>query len=348
MVRSSAGHIGSRTGPGGRAAPGGRGGRGFSLVEIMFSLLVIFLLMGMIIVGVRHVWKKAKETGERAAVVALKQGADKFKEQFGILVPLVWDNIPGLNYRVRFPQGPVSPTGTNVAKSPVVYLVSENAAQQAREDSFLRNQPRLANGPDLRFSVYSLPYYLIGALGKDVDGVDGPGFLEVNRDGSFKVPEWMWSGNAGTRPQKLPRKFDSFFDARGGSRTVRYIDPTQWRVELQDGEGEPYRYYRWIRGNNSIAGQPDSIVTLDDLNVPFVVGDPAENPKLRDADYAIVSAGPNDLYGDEDKYPTTSPWYMSLTDMAVKLGIGGSPSDAGFDVKVHEAARQDNVVEVGK
>jgi len=78
----------------------------FTLIELLVAILVIFLLIGLLIVGMRHAIAFAKGTGDGAAVHALRQGASQFEQQFNFSVPLVKDGIPGI-----FPPPPDAPGG---------------------------------------------------------------------------------------------------------------------------------------------------------------------------------------------------------------------------------------------
>src|SRR5204863_1758069 len=164
---------------------------------------------------------------------------------------------------------------------------------------FMRTQP-IASQPDLRFSVYSLPYYMLGVLdmkrdtadpnSMPVDGFAGPGFRTVKGDGTF---------NTGGRV------FQPFFDVSRGSASVYAVDGTLGKVELRDRNGVAFRYYRWERGRAQASqqGPAGTVVDLADLNVPMFLGDPAQNEQLKKARWAIVGAGPNGLFGNEEQLP---------------------------------------------
>jgi hypothetical protein len=205
----------------------------------------------------------------------------------------------------------------------------------------------------MRFSLYSLPYYLVGACEvprytspptgvqqTTVDGVPGPGMLTPMRDGQF---------------ERSGRRFEPFFDVSRNTRAVVTTVSTEGRVELRDSNGVAFRYYRWEHGKdtanaNGTSGPVGSIVGLEDLNVPRILGDPTENPALKDAKYAILAAGPNGLYGNEHQiaqaYPD-HPQALTLDQMAAKLGMA-TPTNATELGRLLERAMEDNVMEVGK
>jgi hypothetical protein len=113
------------------------------------------------------------------------------------------------------------------------------------------------------------------------------------------------------------------------------------RVQLQDVHGVAYRFYHWEHGQ-AAGGQIGQVLSAADLNVPAIVGDPTEDASLRDAQDAIVAAGPNGVFGDEMGLPLWHPQYMDAATMASRLNI----SDSSNPAKLIEAAMSDNIVEV--
>lgn len=308
----------TRTAPSRRAGPvrGSRARAGFTLVEVLFALLIIFLLMGLLLVGFRAATRASRASADRQSVSALKIAVDRFKQEFGHLPALVKDDA--------MDGGPLDVTG----KRPVVY-----SPGVAADLMFLRDDPPTPpTDRDTRYSVYTLPYYVLGVLGEAYDGVDGAGFLEPKRDGSFTKRQ--------TGTGRTGRVFEPFFDSSRNSRGVFTEDVETGRIELRDRNGTPYRYYRWVRDAGSpVAGDPLN----DYLNVPEILGDPAmdEFRHLRDAEYAVVGAGPNGLIGDEHLPPVV---IMTLADMRTELGLSSGVADA----EVLRIAREDNIVEVGR
>jgi len=308
----------------------GRARRGFTLVELLFTIAIIFLIMGLLLGGIRHVMRHVKGTAELAMVNSVKQGVTQFTHTFGFLPPLVNDGVTGFS---NPNPGPLT-TGPGPIK-PVVYVVS-NAADL----TFLRfattgtGQSPASGTLDGRFSLYSLPYYVMGAL--DIDGVPGPGFRAVKRDGSFE--------SAG-------RTFLPFYDPKGNANAVVDVSAgsSPGRIELRDSRGVALRYYRWKQGR--LYGANYEVRTTADMNIPWMLGDAAANPDLKNADYAIVAAGPNGLFGDEFRLPgstgtpppATHPQYMSRADFIIKLGAKDSLSDADLIAM----AMADNIVVVG-
>jgi prepilin-type N-terminal cleavage/methylation domain-containing protein len=145
------------------------------------------------------------------------------------------------------------------------------------------------------------------------------------------------------------------------ARTARRFSPA-----LSDRYGRAYRYYRWESGRRaSLAANPSErgvIATPADLNIPAVLADSvlvakqaglvgldandpsqpelvdvtAGNAKLRGATWAIVGAGPNGLFGNEE-----------ISEIADAFGESSAGMSALEQARLRERARADNIVEVG-
>lgn len=276
--------------------------RAFTLIELLVSILVIFLLMALIIGGIRMAGKFARSTADAATVQALGQGLKQFKQQFGFAPPLVKDG-----YATGFTQGPLNTGGTQV----LVYSVSVPA-----ELAFLRPPTPIAFGAvDARFSLYSIPYYILGAL--DLDGLPGPGMRTPKRDGQF---------------EKSGQTFSPFFDVSKNARAMFETQAGTGRIELRDNRGVAFRYYRW---------RPlETVNRIEDLNIPWILGNPNDNPQLKSAECAIVGAGADGVFGDEDRLLTLGhPQGLTTAQMLERLGRPGPFTDAD-----RLAAMADNII----
>ncbi len=222
--------------------------RAFTLLEVAIVVVIIATIASLAFVALAKVIKSSRDAAQRQTIMSLKQGVDHFKQQFEFLPPLVNDNGRG---------GPVDPLTFN----PII-----------RDAAFLRYEPG-TNPADPRYSVYSLPYYLMGVLDVKFDGVAGPGFTRPDPDGSF---------------HRRGKTYEPFFDTSGDpERLVR--DPSDInRVTLVDRWKNPIRYYRWMpRFVPGGANQGQ----VQNYNVPAELRDPAGSAQQRDAEFAIVSAG---------------------------------------------------------
>ena len=281
---------------------------GFTIVELGVSILVIAILIGLLLVGLNRLSSTAQSGAERANLISMKVAVESFKTDFGFLPPLVKD---GLQYPTGAIVGPGSMATPPVNESDGT--INTYDATISEDVDFLRGN---SGGEEFeRFSIYSLPYYLVGALGEAYDGRDGPGFRELRRDGTFRT-----TGG---------RLFEPKFEVTQGSDGFVEVDVEAGRFELRDRNGVAYRYYRWIP-DESISSQ----TVTEFRSVPSLIGDPAENVELRDAEYAIMAAGPNRVFGERE----------TETEQQIRAELG---STADID-ELERVGREDNVVEVGR
>lgn len=276
-----------------------------TLFELVFALWVLGVLIGLVVIGVRTSNNYFRRAADQQAVLSLKAAVERFKDAHGFLPPLVRDDA--------FLGGP--PLTTATATTLAVYDPAVAADVQ-----FLRTSPSSPQYPgqnELRSSVYSLALYIVGPLDAAIDGRDGPGMLEPAQDGSFR----LFGGQS----------YEPLLEGSRGIKGVVAVDTAEGRFEIQDARGVALRYYRWERGQPT-GPQTGQVVNPQDVNVPELVGDPAQDPLLRSADYAIVAAGPNGVFGDEP----------DLQAVAAAVGLPSIDED-----RVRAKARADNIVEVG-
>lgn len=301
------------------AITGGNGRGGFTLVEVLFSILVIFLLMGLLLAGFHYAMKSAHKVMGRQTASAVKMAVNQFQDQFHFTPPLVKDMGEPPNF------SPLPPLIGTPPTIPRVYALSTPA-----DLSYLRGTSvTMVPDRDLRFSVYSLAYYIMGVLDKDADGVAGPGFTEPTRDGGFT--------------RKGPA-YGPYFDVGRNERAVYAIDAAAGRIELRDDNGVALRYYRWE--HLAEKGATPSTPINDYLHVPLIVGDPEADPDLRSAKWAIVAAGRDGVFGDEHLLPTGHPQQMTKADLIARLNIDPSTNPTNADIRA--VAMKDNAVEVGR
>lgn len=318
-----------------------RGRPGFTLVEVLFSVAVLALLIGLLIVGLQVATRVSRKAVEQQAVASMMIGCEQFKNDFGFAVPLIEDNTGPWSFTSG--QDPrVGPLFSVAGVSePVAYLsTTDMATRFPREDRFLRGREPDSEGSvlerDDRFSTHSLAYYLLGALGVDpagpgnppVDGVKGAGFMTPNRDGTFRK-----TGG---------KKYEPLFDTTKGTQGLVEVDAATGRFELRDRRGIAYRYYSWRHGRQYNPGQKPEIREPADLNIPRILGDPADDPQLRSAEYAIVAAGANRVFGDfwTDVNDGTETMQQIKDGMGVSQGMS--------DDRAVRMGREDNIVQVGR
>ncbi|MBU6414068.1 MAG: type II secretion system GspH family protein [Planctomycetes bacterium] len=324
---------------------------GFTIVELLMSIIVIGTLMALLIVGLRAATRFARTSAERQNVIALREAVTQFRQEFGFVPPLVRDqsiDAPPLRARIEEKLG----TGSNASRSFYSYAVydfAETANGTEWRKFFQREAPpappagfgSMAMYYDKRYSECSLPYYLIGPVEVDlttnmtgavvpIDGVTGPGFLKPVRDGTFVVPVEALSDRGSGR---LGQKYEPFFRPNNSSIKL-YQNPGPTKedradLSLRDRNDVPIRYYRWTKSDTRIDRAPIN----DWLRIPVLVGDPEKSPNLRDATFAIIAAGPDGAFGDEP-----------IAELLQKLGVAPDTRETIARMK----AMEDNIVEVGK
>ncbi len=322
----------------------------FTLIELLVVVLVIVILAGILIVAFAGVRRSAQEVATQQTVSGLATAVQAFKNDFGFAPPLVKDNN-----RDKYPGHPTGgpfarPSPIDIAAgrvAPEAFRFS-TAADNAADRDYLRrlgvSGAAWRTEPDHRFSEYSLAYYLVGALPASVDGVDGPGFNAVRRNGTF---------------ERSGQRYAPYYDVADRPDAVGlYVSPSlniqvsenQGRYELRDANGVAFRYYRWLPGDPA-AGTETRIASSNDLRVPFVVAGRSfelrgadvsyTDPRVRDAEWAIVAAGPSGTFGD-----------LGTEGAARIIERSGVNADASNQDQVLgravPAAQRDNVVEVGR
>lgn len=384
--------------------------RGFTLLEVLVSVAVIFLLVGLLLTTFRYVSRAANETQARTTLQSIRMAISQFESDFSFAPPLVRDGYEARNSGPdrRWPE---FTTSANVIEldNGTAYKVmvwepedDDDHLRFLRARGALYTPPADANNPfvDYRFSTRTLAYFLVGGLevphdvappaagvpAIPIDGVKGPGFYRPEDDGGFEIPPSVFRGS--TRGYK-GRRFASFIDPSRAGGVQLVTDPNSPRtanvaqgVELQDNRfgkvlrmgrqspepsgptevsGRPIRYYRWEPGRIPQANRADgySNPTIDlsgttnkyaDLNIPRMIGeDPTapyvagyvipknrdieQNSAIRSARWAIVHAGKDGYFGDEDI-------------LTLRANAGFS---AGLDdVQLRRKVMEDNIVEVGQ
>lgn len=310
-----------------------RGSPGFTIVELLTSIFVIGLILSILIVGLRFFFAAGQATKQRAAVTQMKQAVSEFQTKFGILPPLVRDQyVPASGAR-----------STNTVSGQNVIAVWSATDLQGIPAVVVNNEYW-----DPRFSVRTLPYYLMGALDLPllasgpatyvVDGVAGPGSYRPNDDGTFRIPAEILQAAAASDPN--PRKLTaevytpSIDPGSADPKLVSGADPVYdpaldtsdlVKLQLKDSKGVVYRFYRWEKLPPTTAG-------VLNQNIPRLVGD-ANDPAVRGAKYALVGAGPNGVFGDENITTIRSALGRPLTYP---------------EVTARKEAAADNIVEVGQ
>jgi prepilin-type N-terminal cleavage/methylation domain-containing protein len=295
--------------------------RAFTLIELMVVMGVIALLASIVLLALSKIRKTGDITAERAMVVALKNGILKFQSDFGMPVPLVVDTPGG-----TFANAPVELVGTEgrIIVWPTLDLYDPTTVLNGSA----------APADYRRYSQYSLPYYVAGSCDEIFDGVDGLGFTAPSpkHDGTFSKRGRKYEPIVDPTLQKTksgqirlsPRNPATGVTPANQLSRATHVIMDRWSDGTQ-ANTQPIRYYRWLpdywpQSNAALAGQ------VHYWNVPIAVGgdlDPLNPPssiELKSAEWAVVSAGPDRLFGDE----------------------------AGLTAAGRIEAAKDNIVEVGR
>lgn len=335
--------------------------RGFTLIEMVVSVLVIGVLMALVITGAVSVTRLAKDTVNAQAVRSIGAAISQFRTECGIAPPLVKDAQPSGNTTVVV-RGVPPKTFVNVfdLSDPAgadVLVLRTKATGRTADNPF---------GTDTRYSEQSLAIYLLGAMNAldldnqlPLDGVIGNGLYKALPNGRFEVPDAVirYASDPANSPNRGPGKvLGPYLEASTGK--VVYEDSAdEHSVELVDAKGVPFRYYRWVQGVPDPAKPGTFIVrTTADMNIPPLVGidtsagdyllmwkwykvpperDVSKNPAIKSATWAVIGAGRNGAFGDE----------TDLVELGRKLGRQVTAANVR-EARVEAAA--DNIVEVGQ
>ncbi len=386
-----------------RAAPRRR--RAFTLIELLISITLIVILVGFLATALGRTTRSARRTASQRSAQSLAEAVIQFREQFGFLPPLVHDGelvSNGMNqFQIDSPDagyidGPVREVvGANYDYATIV---AWNRGSGPDAFNFLRRRSGNASDAvelpsggawdldsawdDRRYSRYALAYYLAGALPRNVDGVQGEGFVRPQPDGSF-VGIGYPVGSTRDRYQSLVDTDRSGISLRYGyarafdilEHGVAMYDPdsppsvediynlyggpdqSDALIALVDNFGTAYRYYRWEQGRYNAANRLVVETTLD-MNIPPILLDPealielenedrALNDELIDltaSDIALREAGFAIVGAGPDKLFGTEPIEL-LVDRLGERDPNGDPAEVA---RIRKRAMDDNVVALGK
>lgn len=250
--------------------------RAFTLMEVLVSVGVIFLLVSLLLTTFKFVSKSANEVQARTTLQSIRMAISQFESDFGFPPPLVRDGFlaspEGGGSTVPDRPWPEFTTGApGVEEDPGDSTARRMRVWDPEGDQdhlkFLRARaphplPASATNPfaDHRFSNRTIAYYLVGALEVKhntgtpgntfpIDGVKGSGFYRPEPDGGFEIPPRLFRGSS--RGYK-GRRFASFLDPGKAGGVQLVTDPNSPRtggdaecVELLDNRsGKVLRFSR--------------------------------------------------------------------------------------------------------
>jgi prepilin-type N-terminal cleavage/methylation domain-containing protein len=311
---------------------------GFTLVELATAIVIIVVLLGLTGLAVSRGLLTARAAAERQTLTGLNAAITQFKADFGFLPPLIADERFSQPGPCRLESGSFIPWSVQSGVG---------AAPGADPDALARVVSAASWDTDQkRYSVYSLAYYLTGALDapratdpRDViDGATGPKIRTPSPEGVFarsgKTHDALFDvTQTGRNRLAYVRSTPTGADQEYGVTPQASTDEERRRPTLVDRWGQPIRYYRW-KPTFAITG--DRRGEVSEYNVPRALGDPwvASGAALRGAEYALLITGP-DRRTDE-RWPFMNPSPQP-----------GSPSAPPSDPDA-EASTKDDIVEFGR
>ncbi len=289
--------------------------RAFTLIELSIVLIIIALLAGILVTGLSRAIRSSREAAEQQLLRSLSFACGQFKSQFNVYPPLVQDAAPG----------PID-TGDD---DPIV-----------RGPAFLED-PTNAGGGE-RYSELSLSYYLLGACGKDIDGIEGFGYTKP-----LPIEEHS-AGEYHAAFSRRGQRYEPMVDlTKGRNRVIRSGTSAEqeFNVRILDRWSNPIRYYRWQKTYFASGAQKGAV---EFFRIPPGAFPPAVWKEIiKDPSQYLPMTSAANRQRAETLAATLAPQLRNTEYAIVSAGPDGQIVDAPTDVA--EAARNlDNLVEAGQ
>lgn len=234
--------------------------RGFTLIEVVIVSVILVILAALVLVAMSQGVRFARKSADQGFLRSISLSVDAFKEQFGFLPPMVNDAA-----------GPLVNDTAYGTRRPLILGQDATGVWPTTDPALLYGSNGRTAIP--RYSNYSLSYYLLGSLGRAVDGVDGVGFTKPDRNGHFARNDQRYAPllDLANLPERLRASTNGETDI------------------LVDRYAQPVRYYRWEALYQTATDPQPGRVKFS--NAPAFLGDPRTEPRLRQSGYALVAVG---------------------------------------------------------
>lgn len=324
---------------------------GFTLVELLVTIAIIAILLGIAIVGLFSAQSFARRAAGQAQLQSIAQALDAFQGDIGWYPPLVSHLDPSTD-AIETPESlaAAAPKASRRARLADAY-------REARFMSEWTIGAFLVGEGDLNGDRDADPDDLNLDDGKQGNGIRNPGESRAWKapDGSHKPQtsglEYGPYLDTGMATKFLRRVQVEYSDSR--KRIVESDDSRQYLYRIVDAFEVPVRYYQgWPTRDSSddpsLAQLPVELRTEAGVEKQIDTGRAAIEPErnLMTAPYALLSAGDRaDRYQDIDGNPvqpfgdvvyseTLSPNYLQADGNGVYQDQSGTPEDlAALDLE---------------
>jgi|GEM_PF-1685241 len=312
----------------------------FTLIEILVVIGIMALLFGILGVMYSRVLGGARRAATSNQMRSMSSAIEQFKNDFGYYPPVLSDDPTAM-------AGPERLKIVNDDRGPM----GVRNRQEARDELEAARYS----------SVFTMSVYLtgvgditganVGASGEDTDtettrddGVIGPGFRDPGGDHA-------WGGAFDQNLHAAPvtgRTYGPYLDLGSGKHTRLILDPNKGKDPVEaaglylfvDRWSTPIRYYRsWPTRDEMDATKPSveripiELFTGDAVETGTFI-DPQASQTLLQAPYALVSAGSDRLFFDNQKTlpPDLTRWGLPLGGPFTDMTTAGFSNSVELDM----------------
>lgn len=337
-----------------------RDDRGFTVVELMVSMAIIIVLLGLILVALNLATQRGRRANTQFLMGAITQGLDSFRNDHGYLPPVLDSNRGVTNFSFNG-GGSLRTPNPNGDAAEYMEEMQEWFSMTALPDCLL------GYGPDTQDGYGNVDLGDVPFLGMRSPGQDGMWNALINPISG--QPAGTLQGRNPPTQGRVYQAYLSLNDDRliakmnpSDDRDLRFpgdadYDSLDWPVVFVEHFGRPLRYYRQPHpiltpGHPYRPRQWTSDIVLGTLADVFVLR-PFQEPE----NTQTIRAWADDSQGDQSNGYGTAPMALRTASFAI-LSEGpdkainprlryDDPNDAGNTLGT-AFANQDNIVEVGQ